>query len=114
MLTSRRMGSNSQLQNAATNSPPLRSGAKGDGVKIVQDVLADMRFNLAKSFAKGGPDGIFGQETEAAIKAYQKDKGLVPDGVAGAQTLKAMDADVAGNYRLEQRDSSRDAPLGYR
>ena len=52
MLTSRRMGSNSQLQNAATNSPPLRSGAKGDGVKIVQDVLADMWFNLAKTLPR--------------------------------------------------------------
>src|SRR5690349_12841998 len=32
-------------------------------------------------------DGIFGQGTEAAVKRFQSENGLEPDGMAGPQTL---------------------------
>ena len=35
-------------------------------------------------------DGTFGQITEAAVKAYQKSKGLVVDGKAGKKTITAL------------------------
>lgn len=35
-------------------------------------------------------DGDFGPNTEKAVKEYQKSKGLVSDGIAGAETLKSL------------------------
>jgi len=35
-------------------------------------------------------DGIYGSRTEAAVKSFQKNNGLTPDGIAGSQTLAAM------------------------
>jgi N-acetylmuramoyl-L-alanine amidase len=35
-------------------------------------------------------DGIFGQQTEAAVKDFQRLHGLVDDGIVGSQTLKKL------------------------
>jgi peptidoglycan hydrolase-like protein with peptidoglycan-binding domain len=35
-------------------------------------------------------DGIFGPETEAALKTYQREAGLTDDGVAGRKTYQAL------------------------
>ncbi len=35
-------------------------------------------------------DGIFGPKTEAALKAFQKENGLEPDGIAGRNTYRVL------------------------
>lgn len=35
-------------------------------------------------------DGIFGQQTEAAVKDFQRLHGLIDDGIVGSQTLKKL------------------------
>lgn len=62
----------------------LREGDRGESVKKVQQKLADY------GYYSGGIDGIFGPKTSAAVKAFQKAKGLSVDGVVGTQTLKAL------------------------
>ena len=59
--------------------PTLRRGAKGDLVKTIQ--------------AKVGvaADGNFGPGTEAAVRAFQRARNLVPDGIVGPGTWKAID-----------------------
>jgi peptidoglycan hydrolase-like protein with peptidoglycan-binding domain len=52
----------------------LRRGAQG---KLVE------RLQAALSLAV---DGIFGSQTEARVRAFQRDKGLVPDGIVGPRT----------------------------
>lgn len=44
----------------------------------------------------GTCDGITGENTQAAVKAFQADYGLCPDGIAGAQTTKMLIGAVAG------------------
>lgn len=61
----------------------LKRGAKGDNVKWLQ-------YELNKSGAKLAVDGDFGPATEAAVKEYQKNKGLVVDGIVGAKTIQSL------------------------
>lgn len=61
----------------------LRKGSKGDDVRQLQRLLGI------------NDDGIFGNDTERAVKAYQSRSGLVADGVVGALTWSALlDADL--------------------
>ena len=46
-------------------------------------------------FDPNGTDGRFGAGTEAAVKAFQKSKGLTPDGIAGPATMAALQANAA-------------------
>ena len=74
--------------------PLLRRGSRGDDVARVQDVL---KFSLITAeymgfdgYYFGVVDGDFGAKTEAAVKAFQKDRNLVVDGVIGAKTWQAL------------------------
>lgn len=64
--------------------PTLRRGAKGKLVKEIQIKVGVF------------PDGRFGAVTEAAVRQFQRDNGLVPDGIVGPRTwatLVALDFD---------------------
>ena len=63
----------------------LRNGNRGDRVKILQQALIDL------GFLKGTADGIFGNKTENAVRAFQKKNKLTADGIAGKQTLTALE-----------------------
>ena len=66
------------------NVPTLRRGSKGELVKSVQEYLKD------ESGADLKIDGIFGSETEKAVKDFQKSHGLTADGVVGPKTLAEL------------------------
>lgn len=71
--------------NAAVRSPgQLTLGARGAGVAELQRQLA------ALGLYRGGIDGSFGPQTDAAVRAFQKLKGLKVDGWAGPKTLGAL------------------------
>ena len=61
-------------------------GCRGDAVKKLQQALIDAGY---KSIVRSA-DGIFGQWTYDAVRAYQKDKGLAVDGIAGKNTQNAL------------------------
>lgn len=58
----------------------LKLGAKGNDVAFIQRFIdSDLK-----------DDGVFGPKTEAAVKAYQKMRGLKVDGIVGPKTWGEM------------------------
>jgi hypothetical protein len=64
----------------------LEHGEHGDEVSALQARLDELGYWL------GTPDGTYGQLTRQAVMAFQKAQGLGRDGVAGADTLAALQA----------------------
>jgi hypothetical protein len=62
----------------------LRYGAKGDDVLVLQENLSRLGYFHA------APTGYYGGLTALAVKQFQADCGLNPDGVAGETTLAAI------------------------
>ncbi len=61
-----------------------KQGSSGSVVTKIQQTLKSAGFYTYTV------DGIYGSRTTAAVKKYQKAKGLTVDGICGAQTLAAM------------------------
>ncbi|MBR4949762.1 MAG: spore cortex-lytic enzyme [Clostridia bacterium] len=59
-------------------------GSRGEEVKKIQRVLKN------QGLYNGNIDGIFGKQTQNAVRTFQKNNGLAVDGIAGPKTLKAM------------------------
>jgi peptidoglycan hydrolase-like protein with peptidoglycan-binding domain len=69
---------------APTSRPTLRLGSRGSAVADLQRRLG------AAGFSAGAADGIFGANTGAAVRAFQRARGLGTDGVAGSMTWGAL------------------------
>jgi len=63
----------------------MRGSKDSDGVKELQLMLIDCGYLNDKM------DGIFGKNTEAAVKAFQKAVGLNADGIAWPQTIQRLE-----------------------
>ncbi len=57
-----------------------KNGSSGDDVARIQKALQDA------GVYQGTPDGVFGDQTEAAVKAFQAQAGLTADGIVGPAT----------------------------
>ena len=64
----------------------LRIGQKGELVKKLQEVLADLGYH------PGPIDGHFGSLTEDAVEAFQKKSKVYSDGIVGPSTARALNA----------------------
>lgn len=65
----------------------LRKGSKGEDVKTMQSMLIACGYNCGKS----GADGIFGTNTLAGLKAFQKANRLTVDGIYGPVSKAALE-----------------------
>lgn len=65
----------------------LKKGSEGEQVKALQRLLHAMGYELG---TKNPIDGSFGTKTDAAVRAYQKTKGLTVDGIVGAKTWTSL------------------------
>jgi len=70
--------------------PTIRRGSKGKYVQLLQVKLKDLGYDLGK----WGADGDYGEQTEKAVKAFQKDNGLTPDGICGPRTWAKLAEDA--------------------
>ena len=66
----------------------IKPGMYGEGVRQVQLAL------IEKGYLAGDADGVCGAMTTHAIRGFQKDAGLEPDGVVGAATYDALKGNV--------------------
>ena len=79
-------GSSSSGSGSSTGYRLLYWGCRGDAVKKLQQALIDAGY---KSYVRSA-DGIYGQWTYDAVRAYQKDVGLSVDGIAGKNTQNKL------------------------
>ncbi len=56
----------------------------GDDVAALQTQVLELGYHLTRA------DGVFGVHTAAALRSFQRDYGLVPDGICGPATLLAL------------------------
>ena len=69
------------------NLKNIRPYMRGDDITCLQEALKELGYFTV------APDGLFGDKTEAAVRAFQKKKGVSPvDGIAGIKTTKALGA----------------------
>jgi len=66
---------------------PWGTCTKGDAVQLMQDRLYQLGYSL-------DPDGYFGPETELALQRFQRDQGLVVNGIVDYATWRALFVDV--------------------
>jgi N-acetylmuramoyl-L-alanine amidase len=77
----------------------VRNLSRGDRGKEVLDVQTRLRgqgFELGRE----GVDGFFGPSTELAVRAFQQQRGLLVDGLVGANTWREL---VEAGYALGDR-----------
>ncbi len=79
----------------------LRPGSTGPYVKLLQGILARTGYN------PGPVDGIYGQQTQAAVTAFQRNNGLTPDGITGTATWNALEKFILGydSYTIKFGDT---------
>ena len=66
------------------SSQVVRFGMKNSQVATIQQAL------IKAKYLAGNADGVYGNRTLEAVRAFQSDVGLEPDGVVGPKTGKAL------------------------
>ena len=74
-------------QTQTGNTDLLRKGDRGDDVKLLQHRLNLLGWQLTE-------DGIWGVQTDSAVRGYQYRAGLTVDGIVGAKTRAALIRDA--------------------
>lgn len=62
----------------------VSSPVTGDDVFALQERLLELGYDA------GRPDGIFGRQTEIALRGFQRDYGMTVDGVCGPACMRAL------------------------
>lgn len=84
------------------NHPILRRGDSGESVAYLQTLLSDAVVLLK-------PDGLFGANTEAAVRTFQRAQGIRVDGVVGPVTWAALEK-ATGHAADHPAPAANDTP----
>ncbi|TCJ93393.1 UNVERIFIED_ORG: peptidoglycan hydrolase-like protein with peptidoglycan-binding domain [Anoxybacillus amylolyticus] len=90
----------SNYTNYLWSGQTLKRGDRNDYVKTLQSWLYKAGFN------PGGIDGVYGANTEKAVKEFQKKVGITADGIAGKQTYQALQEYVRTQTTVSRSNSS--------
>ena len=80
-------------------------GSRGNEVTQIQTKLKRW------GYYKGNIDGIYGSQTQAAVRYFQSKNGLTVDGIAGTKTLAAMGITSSSNNSGSGSTTSNDLNL---
>jgi hypothetical protein len=83
-------GFEAQEYEGAGSQPTLRRGSKGLAVTDLQRRLKSLGID------PGPPNGNFGPQTEAAVRAFQQSRGIAADGIVGPQTWGQLSGEAGG------------------
>lgn len=74
----------SSISNAALGDRLLSRGSRGPEVAELQKRLQML------GYVVGSIDGVFGAQTQARVRLFQKEHGLTADGIAGPKTINEL------------------------
>lgn len=77
----------------------IKKGARGSDVEELQRLLKQNGYSLAE-------DGIFGSDTQAAVRDYQRKNGLAIDGIVGVNTWNSLLGGSGGASSLNPTTNS--------
>ena len=83
------------IHSAETENVLSKKGSTGNEVIQIQKKLKNWGYYM------GEIDGVYGSKTKKAVEKFQKNNGLVVDGIAGKKTLNAMGIQDSSNYNYE-------------
>ncbi len=83
----------------------LKVNDNSDQVQLAQESL------IANGFAPGRNDGYFDDQTETAVKAFQRNEALTVTGVVDQKTAEKMQANIIKKIKDEQNDLQLKAAL---
>lgn len=81
-------------------TPVLKKGSKGEAVTRLQQGLHQLEHDV------GAVDGIFGPNTERAVKAFQTTYGLAADGIVGPKTWTTLEEAFIMNAQASESHAS--------
>ena len=81
----------------STTSNALCVGCKSSAVRELQEDLLALGYSLPK----WGADGDFGSETEAAVRAFQRDHEMEQSGIADTMVLAAIQSELEDQQERE-------------
>lgn len=88
-LKSPRFAGDEVLEGCYDKERVLQRGDSGSAVRKIQQALIFLGFPVPEV----GANGIFGWETELAVRSYQEARGLKVDGIVGSDTIESLDAE---------------------
>ena len=84
------------LADRMAGGPPVKHAWPRDERALSRTERIQFQTDLGKlSFDAGTPDGVLGHKSRAALRQYQKSKGLPADGFATASLLTMLDKDAS-------------------
>jgi len=69
------------------NMPPEDTAVRVADIELMQEQLN------ARGYDSGTPDGVMGSQTRSALREYQRQEGLIPDGFPDPDTLNSLGID---------------------
>lgn len=113
-LASALLTSNTRLESAFHNDPPLTPSDDKAAIAVLQEALENAFRTLPKSHEPDGRlDGKWGTETKGALRDYQSAREIPPGGhEAGRRTLAALDADLKGGPKPKPKPAPKPTPPG--
>jgi membrane-bound lytic murein transglycosylase B len=86
------------LADRMAGGPPVKHAWPRDERALSRTERIQFQTDLGQlGFDAGMPDGVLGHKSRAALRQYQKSKGLPADGFATASLLAILDKDAAAH-----------------